>query len=132
MSQLICKTCGQSFDVNSGPHRCPGLFPDIDALKAEVARLTAERDEALADAREYKRLANEAADVAVAQRRDFAAERDALRDVLKGIRIYANDTLSGRTDGPDDRTWQREAVIELRNRARAVLDKFTPPDETAV
>lgn len=44
-----------------------------------------------------------------------------LLEALKGIHIYANDTLSGRTDGPDDREWQRAAVIELRDRAEAAI-----------
>lgn len=40
-------------------------------------------------------------------------------DALDAIYIYANDTLSGRADGgPDDREWQRAAVVEIRNRAR--------------
>ena len=50
--------------------------------------------------------------------RDAAGE---LLEALKGIRIYADDTLYGRTDGPDDREWQRSAVIELRDRARAAI-----------
>lgn len=42
-----------------------------------------------------------------------------LLDVIDAIYLYANDTLSGRADGgPDDRDWQRAAVIEIRNRAR--------------
>jgi len=51
----------------------------------------------------------------------LAAQTDRIReleDVLDGIYIYANDTLSGRVDGPDDRAWQRAAVVEIRNRAR--------------
>lgn len=32
-----------------------------------------------------------------------------------------DDTLSGRTDGPDDRAWQRESVIEMTRRAIAAL-----------
>jgi len=48
-------------------------------------------------------------------------ENAALREALESIRLYANDTLSGRVDGPDDRDWQRGAVVELRNRARAAL-----------
>lgn len=51
-----------------------------------------------------------------------AAEIARLREALSSIRQYGNDTLSGRADGgPDDRKWQREAVIEMRNRARAAL-----------
>lgn len=50
-----------------------------------------------------------------------ARENAGFREVLTGIRQYANDTLSGRADGPDDRAWQREAVAELRDRAAAAL-----------
>lgn len=50
------------------------------------------------------------------------AEIAKLREALESIRLYANDTLSGRIDGPDDRQWQREAVIECRNRARMALN----------
>ncbi|MGY3588044.1 hypothetical protein [Bradyrhizobium sp. USDA 4350] len=55
-----------------------------------------------------------------------AAPHAALREALESIRVYANDTLSGRADGPDDREWQRAAVIELRNRARAALQQPVP------
>lgn len=46
-----------------------------------------------------------------------------LVEVLSGIRQYANDTLSGRADGPADATWYREGIVELRNRARAAIAK---------
>lgn len=51
-------------------------------------------------------------------RADLEAEVKRLRETIDAIYIYANDTLSGRTDGPDDREWQRAAVVEIRNRAR--------------
>jgi hypothetical protein len=52
-------------------------------------------------------------------------ERDEAVAALESIRLYANDTLSGRADGgPDDRAWQREAVIECRNRARTALSNI--------
>ena len=51
-------------------------------------------------------------------RADLEAENQRLLDTIDAIYIYANDTLSGRTDGPDDREWQRAAVAEIRNRAR--------------
>jgi len=41
-----------------------------------------------------------------------------LQNVIDSIYTYANDTLSGRIDGPDDREWQHAAVVEIRNRAR--------------
>lgn len=49
-----------------------------------------------------------------------------LLEALESIRQYANDTLSGRADGgPDDRAWQRECVVECRNRARDAIAKVT-------
>ena len=42
-------------------------------------------------------------------------------DVLEAVRQYGADTLSGRTDGPDDRAWQRAAVLEMARRARLGL-----------
>ena len=59
---------------------------------------------------------NEAA--AFALQRAFAEREAELVGALNGIYIYANDTLSGRTDGPDDRKWQRDGIVEIRNRAR--------------
>ena len=44
-----------------------------------------------------------------------------LRSVLEAIRVYGSDTLSGRVDGPADKDWYREGVVEMRNRARAAL-----------
>ena len=46
---------------------------------------------------------------------------DEKREALDSIRTYGNDTLSGRVDGPDDRDWQRDAVLEMTNRAIAAL-----------
>lgn len=42
---------------------------------------------------------------------------------LKSIHRYGADTLSGRVDGPDDREWQRAAVLEMTNRAIAIITK---------
>ena len=51
--------------------------------------------------------------------KELEARELTLIDVIDAIYLYANDTLSGRADGgPDDRDWQRAAVIEIRNRAR--------------
>ncbi|MEK6418456.1 MAG: hypothetical protein V4801_02550 [Burkholderia gladioli] len=46
-----------------------------------------------------------------------------LIEALRAIDQYGSDTLSGRTDGPDNREWQRAAVIEMTRRARAALAK---------
>lgn len=51
-----------------------------------------------------------------------------LIDVINSIYIYANDTLSGRVDGPDDRDWQRAGVVEIRNRARRLATIETAVD----
>lgn len=40
-----------------------------------------------------------------------------LVEALQSIRQYGSDTLSGRADGPDDRQWQRESVLEMTRRA---------------
>lgn len=40
---------------------------------------------------------------------------------LESIKQYGSDTLSGRTDGPDDWEWQRAAVLEMTQAARATL-----------
>ena len=39
-------------------------------------------------------------------------------EALEGIHRYGLDTLSGRSDGPDDRDWQRAGVNEMTKRAR--------------
>lgn len=44
-------------------------------------------------------------------------------DALTAIRQYGADTLSGRADGPDDRQWQRESVLEMTRRARVAIAK---------
>jgi hypothetical protein len=53
------------------------------------------------------------------------ADANRLRAALESIRLYANDTLSGRVDGPPDAKWYAEGVLELRNRARAALQPLT-------
>jgi hypothetical protein len=49
--------------------------------------------------------------------------RDALIDALESIYQFGSDTLSGRSpdDGPDDRKWQRDAVVEMTKRARIAI-----------
>jgi len=54
-----------------------------------------------------------------AELRRLHAVNAELQELIDGIYIYANDTLSGRVDGPDDRDWQRASVVEIRNRARS-------------
>lgn len=60
--------------------------------------------------------------------RDALREKDAeiarLREALDTIYVYSNDTISGRADGgPDDRAWQRETVLHVRDVAQSVLPK---------
>jgi hypothetical protein len=52
------------------------------------------------------------------------AENARLREDLAAIRLYANDTLSGPVNPEENtREWHREAVVELRNRARNALEE---------
>lgn len=46
---------------------------------------------------------------------------EGMRMALEAIQQYGSDTLSGRADGPDDREWQRAAVLEMTKRADAAL-----------
>jgi len=63
---------------------------------------------------------------------DLAKRVRELEEAIDGIYIYANDTLSGRVDGgPDDREWQRAAVVEIRNRARVVATVESAVDARA-
>ena len=63
--------------------------------------------------------ANRAGVVPLYLRPDPEVQR--LRDALDSIRQYGSDTLSGRTDGPDDHKWQRDAVLEMTRRACRAL-----------
>lgn len=45
-------------------------------------------------------------------------------EALSAIDQYGSDTLSGRADGPDDRSWQREGVLEMTRRARSALKEI--------
>ncbi len=58
---------------------------------------------------------------------DIAAENKRLREALDSIIVYGADTLSGRADGPSDAAWYREAVREMRNRARSAATKEQAP-----
>ena len=53
-------------------------------------------------------------------------------EALEGIHRYGLDTLSGRSDGPDDRDWQRAGVNEMTKRARigftALREALAKPD----
>jgi hypothetical protein len=60
---------------------------------------------------------------------ECAAEIHRLRDALESVRQYGYDTLSGRVDGPDDREWQRAAVLEMTKRARLALEAHAPAEQ---
>lgn len=92
------------------------------------------------EAKDVSNTLREAADLIEQQARDIEAlksdiesqiqlTREAMkvaagyRDALYGIRRYGLDTLWGRTDGPDDRNWQRAAVNEMTKRARQAIDE---------
>lgn len=60
-----------------------------------------------------------------AQVAKLTAKLEEITDAVDGIYIFASDTLSGRTDGPDDREWQREGVVEIRNRAMVFATSAT-------
>lgn len=69
----------------------------------------------LANARAGLKAANEQAE-------RFEREWYLRGDALEAIHQYGSDTLSGRVDGPDDRGWQRAAVLEMTKRARLALE----------
>ena len=91
----------------------------VEKLEMQLAACKAERDE---DA--------EAMFKAIAAASATQAREKVLRDALESVRQYGSDTLSGRIDGPDDRAWQRGAVLEMTRRARVTID--APTDDTAL
>lgn len=46
-----------------------------------------------------------------------------LSQVVQGIATYSSDTLSGRTDGPEDREWFRDGFEEILRRCQEALDQ---------
>ena len=52
------------------------------------------------------------------------AEADRFWKAAEAAKASRADTLSGRADGPDDRQWQRESVLEMTRRARAALSSW--------
>lgn len=60
--------------------------------------------------------------ITIEQAEAYAQARvdDAL-EALSHVRQYGSDTLSGRTDGPDDRKWQRDAVLKMTNIAAKAI-----------
>jgi hypothetical protein len=106
----------------------PSILSDYAKLGTEfdanVERLKACEHIAVGD-EGWEALRNECpSTAAVARLRDdYAKLRERVRELdnaIDGIWQYGADTLSGRTDGPDDRKWQRDAVLEMTRRARAL------------
>lgn len=93
--------------------------------REQIERLTRERDEAIQREDALRRELAYAVDMgnqALVAHNKSEAGCVEMRDALVSIRIYGNDTLSGRVDGgPDDRNWQRDAVLEMTKRAVAAL-----------
>lgn len=109
-----------SFDEEQALDELPAILRDIRAdnlmlhQALQAANSLSERDE-----HEMAKL---------------VAENERLREWLSAIRQYGSDTLSGRTDGPDDRKWQRESVLEMTKRSRLALEgePASPPQAPAV
>ena len=93
-------------------------FAEIGRLRAEVARLRADQT---IPPNERQPIVVQQRDAAWAESASRLTEIERLRAELDSIRQYGSDTLSGRTDGPDDRRWQRDAVLEMTNRASRAL-----------
>lgn len=99
----------------------------IEECQKVVARSTNEVHRRLAE--QCERLEAEIATLRAALAQPV---QPAGKDALEGIAQYGQDTLSGRTDGPDDRFWQRQAVAEMTQRAKAALKAITQPAPQAV
>lgn len=124
-------TITEIYQVISGATGEPGNWNGAEPVRAYVQQ-QAERikemednDSAMVEQMnlDTRLLAEKAEQLAAAEkwRDELAAQNQQLRDALKSIRRYGLDTLSGRTDGPDDRGWQRAGVNELTKRARIAL-----------
>lgn len=79
------------------------------------------RDERIKELEEREQILVRANSSANILNNELAAQNQQLREALSSIQRYGLDTLSGRTDGPDDREWQRAGVNELTKRARIAL-----------
>jgi hypothetical protein len=106
------------------------LWGEAGAAEADIQRMVAEVERLrLALLGQCLDNLTGHADVARAERAEAAVER--LRDVLDGIVVYGEDTLSGPTVSPNDRKWHRDGVQEMTRRARAALaadgDEGAPP-----
>ena len=106
-------------------------YCEADWTPEEVYKLRAENAELREEIAEWK--------CDVQRRDDYMTELEAenaalaeqnakMRKKLASIRRYGLDTLSGRTDGPDDREWQRARVNEMTKRANItdIPDLSTP------
>ena len=90
----------------------------VEAIIAEIDTYSLVHGVLVDDDR--KRMAKLKSQISAIVAKNASAEAR-LREALESIRQFGSDTLSGRTDGPDDRKWQRDAVIEITRRARTAL-----------
>jgi hypothetical protein len=97
----------------------PTEFPGLPVGRHDLYLRPPRPDPEVADA--FYRVTVQQRDAAWAESAGRQAEIERLRDALDSVRQYGSDTLSGRTDGPDDREWQRDAVLEMTNRAGRAL-----------
>lgn len=126
--EMLAQKTVANWLARCSPSGISGLLDLLESQRATIERqddeLIGERwhaDEA-ARQRDVWKARAEAAEARVTAMEAEKAERS---EALDGIYTYCNDTLSGRVDGgPDDRGWQREAVIRARNLARP----FARPD----
>jgi hypothetical protein len=100
------KLCAEALNIHKETGMTPGQL--ADDRQTWMERFERERTEAEGYALNCDQLMK---------------ERDELLDALQSISLYANDTLSGRSDGLPDNNWYAEGIRELRNRARAAIAK---------
>jgi hypothetical protein len=100
------------------------ILSRLSAAEARVRELEQERNKAreLAAGVELfarRDAANHLEELAALhkERTELQAQSAAMREALKAIQVYGDDTLSGRANGQDDHDWQREGVQEMTRRA---------------
>lgn len=99
-------------------------YCEVHTLRAELAKVTQERDAAITRRAE---AVNEAIRQGC-EKRKAEALAAGYREELDSIYTYGSDTLSGRVDRPGDKQWYMEAVLTMTRRAKQTL---SAPDETS-
>ena len=112
LTLYLCSPAGEALLKSWGPN-----------IEAEMAYVPVTEADQVREA--FAWLAAQGTQKAEADAQDQSAR---LLDALDSIRRYGLDTLSGRTDGPDDREWQRAAVNEMTKRARLAIEGKTWDD----